>query len=61
MSEVAFGEEGEVEEDGCDDAAGDEEGFQAECANVGDVGDVLTFLHGGILGLVQDEPADEHS
>ena len=37
VAEPAFGEEGEVEEDGCEDAAYDEEGFEVRGADVGDV------------------------
>ena len=34
MAEPALGGEGEVEEDGCEDAAGDEEGFEEGGADV---------------------------
>ena len=34
VAKPAFGEEGEVEEDGCDATAGDEEGFEALSADV---------------------------
>lgn len=61
MSEVAFRSKGEVEEDGCDDAAGNEEGFETVGTDVGDVGDGLARFHGWVLGLGYDRPADEHS
>ena len=60
VAEVAFGGEGEVEEDGCDDAAGDEERFEAGGAYVGDVGDGLVGFHGGVFGAGEDYPAEEH-
>ena len=60
MAQVAFGEEGEGEEEGCDGAAGDEEGFQVEGAHVGDVGDGLGGLHGGVLRGGGRVPLDEH-
>ena len=45
VPEPTLGEEGKVEEDGCDAAAGDEEGFEALGADVGDVGDSLIGVH----------------
>ena len=60
VAEVALGEEGKVEEDGCDDVAGYEEGFQAVGAYVGDVGDGLAGFHRWVVRLRDYEPADEH-
>ena len=51
---------GEVEEDGGDAAAGDEEGLQALGANVGDVGDALAGAHGGVMVMALELPNNQH-
>jgi hypothetical protein len=51
MSKPSFRHEREVEEDGRDDAAGDEEGFEALSSDVGDVCYRLVGAHGGVSGV----------
>ena len=45
VAEPSLGDKGQVQEDGGDDTPGDEEGLEAEGANVGNVGDVLVGGH----------------
>ena len=45
MPEVALGGKTQVEEDGCDYAAGNEEGFEAVGAYVRNVGYILARIH----------------
>lgn len=45
VSEPALSHEAQVEEDGGDDGAGDEERFQAKSPDVTDIGDRLPFVH----------------
>ena len=49
VAEPALRDEGEVEEDGGYDAARDEERFEAEGADVGDVGDALIGVHARVV------------
>lgn len=60
MAEPAFGGEAEIEEDGGDDAASDEERLQTVCADVTDVGDVLQGGHGRVLRATLRQPDDEY-
>ena len=60
VAQPALRDEGGVEEDGRDDAAGDEEGFEAEGADVGDVGDGLASVHGWVVWVADDGPVDDH-
>lgn len=52
--------EGEVEEDGGNAAACDEQGLQALGPNVGDVRYVLVGAHGGIMGVAFQLPDNQH-
>lgn len=62
VAEPAVGEEGEVEEDGGEDAAGDEEGLEVVGADVADVGDALGRRHGGVdCAVGVDDPVEEHA
>lgn len=45
MSQPSFSEKAQIEKDDCDDTAGDEERFQAECSHVRDIGKVLPSFH----------------
>ena len=56
VAEPALGGKGQVQEDGGHDTAGDEEGFQALGADVGDVGYVLVGGEGGVMGGAFGEP-----
>lgn len=56
VAQVALREEGEVEEYGGYDSAGDEEWFEGEGTHVGDVGYGLAVVHGGVDAVVPDEP-----
>lgn len=57
MAEVAVREEGDVEEEGGEDAAGDEEGLEGAGADVGDVGYRLAVCLGGVDVVVcVDDP-----
>lgn len=60
VAEPALRGEGEVEEDGRDDGAGDEERLEPVGAHVGDVGDALVGFHGGVARAALREPDDEH-
>ena len=60
VPEVALRHEGQVEEEGRDDAAGDKQRFKPERAHVRDVGDRLARLHGWVVRLRRHEPPDEH-
>ena len=60
MSEPALRGEGEVEEDGGDDAAGYEERLQALGADVGNVCYVLVGAHGGVMGVAFELPDNQH-
>ena len=59
MPQPALREEGEVEEDGGDDAAGDEERFEAVGARVGDVGYRLARIHRGEVRMAFHFPPAE--
>lgn len=59
MSKPALSHEAEVEEDGGDDGAGDEERFQPVGARVGYVGYRLACLHGWVDGVATGFPVDE--
>lgn len=62
MAEVALREKGQVEGDGGDGAAGDEEGFEFSGADVADVGDGLAGGHGWVEGAVGvDDPVQEEA
>lgn len=62
VAEPAVGKEGEVEEDGGEDAAGDEEGLEVVGADVADVGDGLGRRHGGVdCAVGVDDPVEEHA
>ena len=60
MPQPALGREAEIKEDGRDDGAGDEQGFQPEGTNVGDVGYSLTLVHGWEVRRALDQPDYEH-
>ena len=60
VSAVALSGEGEIEEDGGDGAAGDEEGLEALRADVGYIGYVLGGGHAGVVWGAFDFPGDEH-
>lgn len=49
MAKPLFREERGIEEDGCDAGAGDKERFEGLCAYVGNVGNTLGRVHGGIV------------
>lgn len=62
VPQPAVGGEGRVEQDGGNDAAGDEEGLEAGGADVADVGNVLRLAHGGIVSpLLIHDPEDEQA
>lgn len=58
MPREVHGDEGARQGEGGDDAAGYEEGLQAEGADVGDEGDVGVGL-AGVAGAALGEPVDE--
>lgn len=62
VSQPALGGKGEVEEDGGDAAAGDEEGLEGVGADVADVGNLLARGHGDVVHavLVDDPEEEEH-
>ncbi len=60
MPQPALGREGEIEEEGCDHGASDEEGFEALGADVGNECNGLVGRHGGVVGVALDFPYDEH-
>ena len=60
MAKPALGEEGEVEGYDHDCATGDEERFEAESTDVGDVGYRLVGLHGWVVRSARGAPVDEH-
>lgn len=62
VAQPAVGQEGDVEEDGGEDAARDEERLELLGADVADVGDRLAGLHGGVAGAVLvDAPPDQEA
>jgi hypothetical protein len=62
VTQPALGDKREVEEDGGDDAAGDEERLEMRGTDVADVGDGLVFTHGRVvLGIGVDNPREEHA
>lgn len=57
MSQPPVGAEGQIQEDGRHNAAGDEQRFELSGANVADVGDLLPTVHRGIaLAVRVDNP-----
>lgn len=60
MSEPTLSHECQVERDGRDDAAGDEERFQSVGSHVRDVGYRLSGFHGWVDGVADDFPPYEH-
>ena len=60
VPQIALRREGEIEEDGRDDAAGDEERFEALGADVGDVGYVLAAVEGCVVRVAFGEPGYQH-
>lgn len=62
VSQPTLGDKRQVEEDGGEDAAGDEERAQAVGTDVADVGDVGSLGHGGVAAAVLvDDPREEHT
>lgn len=62
MAQPAVGAERDVEEDGGDDAAGDEERLEPAGADVADVGDALPRCHGGVvLAAPVDDPVQQQA
>ncbi len=60
VSEPALGCEAQVEEDGGNYGTGDEERFQSEGPDVGDVCDLLVVGHRGIVWRAFSLPGSEH-
>lgn len=59
VSQPPIGRKGEIQEDGRDDAPGDEERFQFSGTDVRDVGNVLGVSHGRIVyPLGVDDPVN---
>lgn len=60
VAQDAVGEEGQVQENGGEAAAGDEERLELGGADVADVGDALAVLHGAVdLAARVDVPVDQ--
>ena len=60
MAQPTFRGKAEVEKDGGDDTACDEERLETRRADVANVGDVLLRLHRGIFWAALGQPDDEH-
>ena len=61
MSQETFGQEGEIEEDGGDTGAGDEERLEGLGAHVGYICDILRRIHGWIVWFSGNVPMDEEA
>lgn len=62
MTQPALGEEGQVEGDGGEDAARDEEGLELLGANVADIGEGLARPDRRVaLPVGVDDPVEEHA
>ena len=62
VPQPAIGAEGHVQQDGGDDAAGDEERLELGGADVADVRDLLAVIHGGItLPMRVDDPVQQQT
>lgn len=62
VPQPALGGKGQVEEDGGDGGAGDEEGLELAGANVADEGDLVVAAHPRVVrGVCVDDPVEEQA